>query len=209
MHGKRIPEESRRAVDNLLVDRAAQSPILWEAGHFYLAKGPTEWTTIGWQILERLANHDRDGRLLFIDDVHPLEAMSTEEHELGAVHFTPSPSPSHIVLESMMHDLGLEVLAELTRLPRRRRARITGRDRVWHCSGFPLTDRAGKPLCLLYDLALTRHKYQLGYDHAVNIIPVYYERQQWCLKRLTRKVVPELTLDVLLFDREGTVWRLD
>jgi len=179
---------------------------IWEGGHYYEAKGPTQWSHESWKILTKYAA-SQDARLLFVDDVHALEDVHTFERELESFAFNPVPAPTHIVTESSVHGKALEALEQLKRLPKRQRAR-KGRSGAWYCSGFQLTKAGGdSPLCLLYDMGLTFLKRELGFTHAVNILPSFYEAEQRRLKKLVSRILPEFHLDVVLHDLEGS-WRL-
>lgn len=177
--------------------------VIWEAGHYYLSKGPTVWTKAGWDVMSTLAHSD-DARLLFLDDVHPISDVSTFERPLQNVAFIPDPLPTHIVAESQMQNYSALILDALTALPRRKRARRVRSG--WLCSGFQLVTDDGQPTCLLLDLGLTWYKRSLGYQGAINIIPEFYEEQQRKLLRLVGKAMPGFDLRVILHDKNGA-WR--
>lgn len=169
-----------------------------EAGHYYVAKGPTLWSYQGWRILEELRQKG-DRTLLFVDDIHPLERVPPiERHESHVNGF--APPADHLFYESAMHDEALEVLERLKELPKKNRARC--QNGVWFCSGFPITHQDGKPLCVLLDAGLSLKKLGMGYSEAVNILPHYYEGEQRKLLRLVRKAIPALTQRVILFDHD-------
>jgi hypothetical protein len=178
-------------------------PILWEAAHYYVAKGPTIWSQTGWSVMSSLA-HESDSRMLFLDDVHPTTNVHPHERSLERIVFEPQPEPTHIALESKMLACAHEVLEVLKRLPRRQRARKIGG--VWHCSGFPLQGRDGRPLCLFFDLGLTWHKRKLGFKRAVNVVPEFYAEEQRRLVRLVSKAMPDFEFSVILHDIHGD-WR--
>ncbi len=180
--------------------------VIWEAGHYYGAKGPTVWTLQGWNILANLAQPN-EPRMLFVDDVHPLDQLHPLEREAPIVPFDPRPEPTHRLTESAMRTNALLALDRLQQMPRRRRARKSGGR--WSCAGFPLTTTAGDPLCLLFDLGLTYHKHELGFVRGVNILPSFYEQQQRRLQSLTRRLLPDFQLDVVLFDEQGRHWFLN
>ena len=173
---------------------------VWEAGHFYRAKGPTVWSKAGWDVLKQHAP-STDARMLFEDDVHTLEDVSNWERSLDTVHFDPDPEPTHVVMESAALESAHIALSKLVALPRSRRARKY--QGMWICSGLPLTNRDGQALCLLYDLGLTWLKRDMGYSHAVNILPHFYENEQRRLLRLVRKAMPDFDLRVILHDTAG------
>src|SRR3989344_4535382 len=190
------------------LDRRHASPTVIEAGHYYEAKGPSAWSQAGWEILSALATPE-DGRLLFIDNVHSLEQMSGHERHLERVNFDPRPAPTHIIYESDVRVDAEDALIKLKLLPRRRRARKSGRAQVTRCSGFPLIGSNGKPTCLFLDIGLTWRKFNLGFRYVVNVLPHFYEEEQRQLRRIMRKALPELQLDVILFDLDGTSRHLD
>jgi hypothetical protein len=181
-------------------------PTIWEAGHYYHAKGPTVWSAVGWRVMAKLA-HRSEARMLFVDDVHPETSVHHRERGLDRIMFNPIPKPTHLALESGMLEHGKVALEHLKKLPKRRKARkIGGR---WHCSGFPLEGSSGQPLCLFFDLGLTWHKRQLGFHRAVNVVPEYYAEEQRRLVRLVKKAMPDFQLIVLLHDIEGALHTLD
>lgn len=175
-----------------------------EAGHFYQAKGPTTFSELGWGILEKM-HSDGDKSLLFIDDVHTLNDVSTDEINLPAVSF--SPKADFIVMESAMRDWGFKFLELLKELPKRKRARKYNGNGVWFCSGFPLTNEAGDPLCLLLDAGLTLYKQSLGCKTAINILPDFYQDEQERLLRLVKKAMPDFLLEVVFFNQKAH-WQL-
>ncbi|MFA7309840.1 MAG: hypothetical protein WC050_02945 [Candidatus Paceibacterota bacterium] len=178
-------------------------PVIYEGGHYYLAKGPTPWSATGWNVMCGLARK-RDARMLFIDDVHPVENVHEHERHLKCINFRPTPGPTHLAAESAMLSHAHEALKVLRSLPKRRRARkIQGR---WHCSGFPLEGISGRPLCLFFDLGLTWYKRLLGFDRAVNVVPEFYADEQRRLVRLAKKAMPDFELRVILHDAQGS-WR--
>ena len=185
-----------------LVRRTA-GPTIFEAGHYYAAKGPTQWSEMGWNILSTYTEQG-DGRLLFIDDVHASDQLPSYERDLENIAFNPHPEPTHTILESEVLEDAEEALKVLKILPRRKRARKTGRGKVLRCSGFPLKNSKNEPTCLFLDIGLTWRKYKFGFTHAVNILPAFYESEQQHLYRIMRKALPQLTLDVILFDLDGT-----
>ncbi|MEX0917760.1 MAG: hypothetical protein WDZ93_01235 [Candidatus Paceibacterota bacterium] len=177
--------------------------VIWEAGHYYLSKGPTAWTEAGWNVMNTLAQNG-DARLLFLDDVHPLCDVSLHERSLCNIAFVPDPLPTYVVAESQMQDYSAPVLDALTALPKRKRARRVRSG--WLCSGHQLITADGRPTCLMLDLGLTWYKRSLGYMSAVNIVPEFYEEQQRKLLRLAEKAMPDFDLRVVLHDKSGA-WR--
>ncbi len=176
-----------------------------EAGHYYMAKGPTELSTVGWTILESMKTVG-DATLLFIDDVHELVDVSPAEAALPTVEF--NPSADIVVHESAVVSEAWEMLTRLQQHPtKNKRAKQSGGR--WFCSGFPLTLMSGYPTCLLLDLGLCLRKWRLGFERGVNILPIFYETEQQALQRLLAKALPEFTLEVVLYDLEGTYRVLD
>lgn len=184
--------------------------ILWEGGHLYQSKGPTMWSVVGWDILTSLRGPD-DHTVIMVDDVHGIELLDPRERSLDPVRFKPDPEPCFVVKESDMAIPGHRVLELLKQLPRRRRARQTMHPRRWCCSGFALTTPngggPGEPLCLLYDLGLTWHKYhRFGFCRMVNILPEFYLTEQKALIRIARKVMADVDIRAVLYDLDGN-WR--
>ncbi len=173
-----------------------------EAGHYYQCHGPTIWSTTSWKILQQVRSAD-DDTLLFIDDVHDLNDMQDNERMLPVQLF--DPQVSHVVLESTMRPLALEILEQLAHQPRRSRAKQR-RSGCWYWKDIALTNSAGFPLCTLLDVALSAYKHQLGHSSAVNILPEFYEQQQINLQRILRVILPELRLRTILFDLDEN-WR--
>ncbi|MBU6323187.1 hypothetical protein KGQ55_00685 [Patescibacteria group bacterium] len=173
---------------------------VWEAGHYYAVKGATEWSRVGWELLERLA-HPEAARLLFIDDVHELDEVGTHERDNPRIDF--NPSSTHTVMESEVLDDAYEVLEPLMRLPKRKRVRYSANKKTWRCSGHLLIRDDSIPTCLFYDLGLTVRKCLLGYRSAVNILPKAYELQQRRLRKVVNKALPGFGLTVILHDLDG------
>lgn len=188
-----------------LIRATTEVRTVWEAGHYYAAKGPTVWAQVGWDILTELAAPD-DARLLFVDDVHGMDEVGEYERELDVIEFVPDPSPTYVVTESSVLEDAYETLERLAGLSRRKRARKSGSARVWRCSGHSLTRPDGTPLCLLYDLGLIARKWALGYTRVVNILPASYEIEQRRLTQIARKAFPDLVIDVVLYEEDGS-WR--
>lgn len=178
-------------------------PRLLEAGHYYLAKGPTEYSQVGWKILRALClTNDRS--LLFLDDIHEKSDVHAEEIDLPIVTgFTPIAD--HTVYESEVASEAFEVLEILCGLPKAKRARRNGEDR-WFCSGFPITNPLGNPLCVLLDAGLTLRKMRLGFLEHVNILPYFYEEQQRHVLKLIAKALPTCSTRVVLYRLDGTCW---
>ncbi len=187
-------------VDSLGLARSTVAPVLWEAGHYYEAKGPTAWSLAGWKVMAELAHKD-DARMLFVDDVHSGMDVHERERDLERIEFDPRPEPTHLAVESAMLSHAHAALGVLDRLPKRQRPRISSG--ALHCSGYPLISRNGRPLCLLYDLGLTWHKREMGFASVVNVVPEFYVSEQRGLIRLVEKAMPDLDLRVITHDIDG------
>jgi len=175
-----------------------------EAGHYYQAKGPTVWSTTGWQIMEQIKSPG-DQTLLFIDDIHHQKNMFTEEVSLPVVDFYPQPD--YLVMESKVLGEAITILRILKGLSKKKKAR-KGNNGAWFCSGFPITTPLGDPICVLLDAGLTLKKQSFGFKEAVNILPLFYEQEQRMLLRLIAKAMPEFYLRVILFNLEGEFWEI-
>lgn len=178
----------------------SDAPRIIEGGHYYQSKGPTIWSSIGWEIA-----HNRirpgDKTLLFIDDVHPLVQVS--EHELNHPAITDfHPCADFTVLESAVHESAMLVLKRLRGLTRRHRAR-QHRNGTWFFKEFPLTDLYGQPLCVLLDAGLTLQKRSLGFRNGINVLPWFYSAEQTNLLRIARRAISDFQLEVVLYDLEG------
>lgn len=181
-----------------------------EAGHYYIAKGPTVWSSLGWEIMLSMRT-DGDKSMLYIDDIHNLSDVSPEEINLPNLDF--QPEPDHTVLESEVKGVALKVLDILKTLsmPSRRKSREKRaklHNGQWYCSGATLTTASGDPTCVLLDAGLTFLKQELGFQEAVNILPMFYEEEQKQLLRLVAKALPNFCLQVVLYDLEGKFWKL-
>jgi len=176
-----------------------------DAGHYYLAKGPTIWSVIGWQIGKQIARTD-DASLLFIDDVHSLEMMHPEEKEAGLV-YDYDPQYDLLIYETSVFPEAMLVLENLKCLSKKKKAKMR-RNGQWYCSGFPLTKSNGDPLCGLLDAGLSLSKFNLGYQTGVNVLPYFYEPQQVQVLRLVKKAIPEFVLQVILFNEKGEFWEM-
>lgn len=175
-----------------------------EAGHYYLAKGPTKWSKVGWSILESI-KQSGDQTLLMIDDVHSLDDMSESEQSLVTQTF--DPSPDILVYESELVSYSRQALGQLKELSKKKRARKNGNGK-WFCSGMSLTDERGRPLCLLYDAGLSLLKSEKA-DGAINILPYFYQDEQVALLRIMEKILPDFCIEVILFDLGGKYWKME
>lgn len=175
-----------------------------EAGHYYLAKGPTDWSRMGSQIMERI-KLPSDKTMIFIDDIHPLKDMSQSEIKLPPISF--NHNFDYLIMESNVLEEARCVLEVLKKLPKRSRCRTNGNSR-WFCSGFPVTDEQGFPNCVLLDTGLTLRKQSLGFAKGINILPYFYEEQQRKLLRIVKKAIPAFLLEVILYNLDGSFWRM-
>lgn len=176
-----------------------------DAGHYYLAKGPTVWTRIGWDVGRKISSSN-DKMMLFIDDVHSLEMMHPMESCADNI-FDYCPAFDLQVRESEIFKESYEVLDSLKCLSKKKKAKMR-RNGQWYCSGFPLTKSNGDPLCALLDGGLTLHKYRMGFRAGINVLPFFYEPQQAHLLRIVKKAIPKFELRVFLFDDRGRYWEL-
>ncbi|MBT4209663.1 MAG: hypothetical protein HOE19_01985 [Candidatus Komeilibacteria bacterium] len=174
-----------------------------EAGHYYKAKGPTLWSVVAWEIMSNIKQLD-DKTLLMVDDVHTVEQMSVQEKTLSTEPF--NPSVDLFVYESELCSYGKDALQKLASLSKKKKARKNGNGK-WFCSGIPLTNEMGLPLCILYDVGLTLFKSARA-DKAINILPYFYEEEQRNLIRIIQKILPEFSIKVILFDLEGKYWEM-
>lgn len=179
-------------------------PRIIEAGHYYLAHGPTEWTKKGWEILQMI-RQTGDKTMLFLDDVHGLEDVHEDERRLPVISF--SPRAHFKVMESETREDALKTLNILKGLSKRKKA-TKKRNGMWFCSGFPVTDTHGNPLCVLLDLGLCFKKHEMGFTQGINILPHYYASQQQQVLRLLLKALPEFSLTVVLFDWKKKHWEM-
>jgi len=175
-----------------------------EAGHYYSAHGPTKWAEVGWRILLE-TRREEDASLLLIDNLHPIGDVSEHERRLPVESGYESRA-DYVIMEADLIFRGEDALSVLKTLHKRKRARQ--KSGAWFCSGFPITNQRGEPTCVLLDAALTVLKHDLGFNHAVNILPYYYEEEQRDLLRLVAKLLPGFRLDVILFDIDGRSWEM-
>src|SRR5574343_667383 len=146
-----------------------------EAGHYYAAYGPTIWSQIGVDIIGQI-RCITDKTMLFIDDVHPVANVSHFEKEESIIDL--DYRPDYTVMESDMVKPATDLLEKLLSLPSKKRAHLNNKDGKYYISGFAITNKESKPLCVLLDAALTVHKYNMGFNHIINVLPDYYEHEQ-------------------------------
>lgn len=174
-----------------------------EAGHYYVAHGPTKWSLLGVDILNRLKT-ENDETMLFIDDFHGIENVSSHEINLEIIEF--KFSPNHVVYESDMSNLAKEILIRLLNLPRNKRVKVNNATGQYFLSGFPVTKKNGDPCCVLLDAALSLYKYKLGFNKIVNILPYFYSEEQLQLLKILSKIMPEdFNCEIHLFDENGAI----
>ncbi len=170
-----------------------------EAGHYYLSKGPTVWSKIGWEILEKIKSSD-DKTLLFIDDIHKLEDVFIFEKNLPNINF--NPNPDYLMMESEMEFLALEVLSRLKKV-----SVLKSKNGVTKWHGFNIFDKKGCS-CVLLDAGLILKKYELGFFETVNILPFFYQLEQKRLLEIIKKVIPEIQLKIIFFNSDGFFWEM-
>lgn len=175
-----------------------------EGGHYYRVKGATTWSSVGWGILESL-KQPGDKTVLLVDDVHEISDVSEEERELTNIEF--SPNVDYIVMESDVYVETQIILAMLSGLPKKKRAK-RGVNGKWFISGFSLTNEEECPLCVLWDAGLTLRKRNLGFQEGINVLPYFYEEEQIRLLRIVSKVIPDFCLRVVLYKLNGDFWKL-
>ena len=175
-----------------------------EAGHYYGAKGPTAWSSVGWKILESL-KQPGDRTMLLVDNIHPISDVSEEEQELPNIEF--SLNADYTVMESDVYLESQVILATLKRLPKKKRAK-RGPNGKWFISGFSLTNEEEFPLCVLWDAGLTLKKRNLGFQEGINILPYFYEEEQIKLLRIIAKAIPAFRLRAVLYKLNGNFWEL-
>ena len=183
---------------------ASETNLLIEAGHYYSAHGPTIWSQLGLELARKELEKNPGGKLmLFVDNYHGYEHVP-EEEKAHAPLPKFSIQPNHVVYESHMTTEAEELLSFLTSLPKSKRARLSNKDNRWYISGFPITKPNGNPACVLLDAALTKHKYQMGYNRIINYLPNHYGGEQANLSRLLAKIMPsDFHAEVVLFDQYG------
>ncbi len=162
------------------------------------------WSIVGWEILENLKRLD-DKTMVLVDDLHTISDMSAEERDLPSVEF--ALHSDYLIMESAVHAEAINVLSNLQKLPKKKRARL-GHDGKWFVSGFLLTDEKEKPLCVLLDAGLTLRKRDLGFQEGINILPYFYEKEQVRLLRIIAKAIPDFHLRTILYKLNGEFWEL-
>lgn len=175
-----------------------------EAGHYYKSKGATQMSIIGWDILKKI-KQPNDKTSLLIDDVHALADLHHNERNLSVTK-NFNHDADYILMESEMKTTALDILEILKNLPKRKKATLN--NGKWFCSGFPITDNQGNPLCVLLDTGLTLTKKRMGFNKGVNILPFYYEEEQRRLLRLIKKTIPDFKLSIILFNDKGEYWEM-
>lgn len=179
-------------------------PVLIEAGHYYTAKGPTQWSEIGARIAqERKLVSDKT--MLFIDDMHDLSQVR-EQERLEPVVSIDHYLFDYTIYESEMIHPAKKLVEYLLQLPKSKRAKQNEDGRCF-CSGFPITKTGGEPLCVLLDVALTKRKYEMGFQKIVNILPYYYEEEQQHTAQILRKVINDENFEftTLFFEKNGAI----
>lgn len=185
---------------NVNTQVTSTTPSLIEAGHYYLAKGPTLWSVVGMEIASKIkGTHDQ--MIIFLDDVHPLKDVQELEKDLPLISGF-NPQIDHTVLESDMVNPALTFLESLKQLPKKKVKQ--NKQGKWFYEGFPLTTADGYPLCVLLDAGLSATKKSMGFNHIVNVLPYFYEKEQSNLKKMVNKIIPGLEISTVLFDLDGS-----
>lgn len=171
-----------------------------EGGHYIEVKGLTRWSTRGWEIAQSL-RQPGDRTILLVDNLHGTEAVNTLEQDLPNVaqDFTPDIT----VMESDLQVQALEVLALLEQAGHVKSNRYGKFFCASGASTCQLIRSDGTPFVVLLDACFTLFKHHLGHDHAINVLPHFYEREQRHLLKIVEVLLPGFTLEVILFDLEG------
>lgn len=176
-----------------------------EAGHYYIAKGPTIWSKVGWEILQRIQKQG-DQTMLFIDDLHGLQDLIAIERESELSDF--SFRPDHVVYEASLTGEAEQVFQMLMVLSAKRRPRKKV-DGSWFLNGaIKLKYPSGKFSCVMLDAGLCLRKKLISFE-VVNVVPCHYESEQRNLLIILKKAMPDFSLQVVLFDLNGKYWQLE
>ncbi len=173
-----------------------------EAGHYYLAHGPTRWSKMGVTILSHM-QQPGDVTLLFVDDIHTAdEVPPSEKNEPVIPHL--AYQPDFILYESAFRQASYNIIDNLKRLPKRIRARQNKQSGRWFCGNVPLTTSSGDPTCTLYDVALTLWKSEQA-KTVINILPEHYRSQQLQVISVLKKLGVPIIMEIRLFNNIGKV----
>lgn len=176
-----------------------------EAGHYYAVKGPTIWSRMGWEILQKIQRQG-DQTMLFIDDYHGLKELIEIERVSELADF-PFHS-DHIVYEASLFAEAERIFQMLMVLSSRRRPREKV-DGSWLLNGsIKLKYPSGKFSCVMLDAGLCLRK-MLIFSEAINVVPCHYEAEQRNLLVILKKVMLDFSLSIVLFDLNGKYWQLE
>ncbi len=173
-----------------------------EAGHYYLAHGPTRWSKMGVTILSHMQQPE-DVTLLFVDDIHTKDEIpAPEKSEPIIPDFVYKPN--FVLYESRFRSDSYTIIDNLKRLPKKRRARQNKQSGRWFCGNVPLTTSSGDPTCTLYDVALTLWKSEQA-KTVINILPEHYRSQQLQVISVLKKLGVPIIMEIQLFNNIGKV----
>ena len=68
--------------------------------------------------------------------------------------------------------------------------------------GYLLVDAELRPQPFLFEAALTLYKSRLCPRGCVNVLPYFYGEQQYALRELVKEIIPDFSLQVILYDFE-------
>ncbi len=176
-----------------------------EGSHYIEIKGPTRWSTRGWGIAQSL-RQPGDRTILLVDNLHGNEAVSRFERDLPNIAHNFSADIT--VMESALHTEALQALAllgETRHVKSNRYGKFFCQNGASTCQ---LIGNDTTPFVVLLDAGFTLLKHRLGYDHAINVLPHFYEREQRNLLKIVDVLLPGFTLEVVLFNLEGVHWTL-
>jgi len=201
-----------------------------EWGHFYLQEWFSTESKEWWELTNKLSKVNWNESMLFIDDIHEVsfsDKLSIIPVKIDLSKLTTSISekayyiieqvninnwveidinetiidPNHILLESEMSDYTNKVIDILHKLPKRKKVRFRNW-KWWFCSNIKVIHANSTPTCVWYDLWLTLLKEELWFKKAINVLPISYEEQQACLKRIYKKVNPEFSIEQIYHNQK-------
>lgn len=192
---------------------------LIEACHYPPYQYPTNAEQISVEILGSLLRL-RDATLILLDDVTPLHRLPRWRRNLRRVPI--DFHPNFIEHESKLDAPGLEVLsmlqikglAEFHAEAWYQEQLDRGYNDIciqggWFFENIRLTTSAGTPTVVLRDAGLTLKKHRYGFTHLINILHEDFGNEQHKLKRLVAAAMPEITLEVILYNLLGQNWPLE
>ncbi len=203
---------------------------LIEAGHYYAVKGITKYSLIGKKICDKIKNSN-DITMLFIDDVHGLQDMFAAEREAEHVMWEDAPEDTMWSCigrggsESMKkeindwktfpyekeHEKGFDIVIHESTLIKEAETVLHSIEKIKtsktgkYFSGIKLFHENNFPTCVMLDVCLTLKKKELsGCDRIVNILPEFYLSQQEKTIQVVSKILPGITMEVILFTSKDT-----